>query len=199
MTASFMLYCKKIRQRFFTIGLLVISLLLCVDVAQAASNSLRIRSANLITFEDDVLLNADAEINFSSEMEKAILKGFTFNFLIEFQLVLPRQYWFNDEVVTTTQQISLSYHALSRQYIVMRNEQQRTFASLDEAIEDLSVIQDLKVFQKSDVEKGEPYQAVLLMRLDHKKLPKALQVDGYASKDWKMSSQRFEWSPNIFK
>lgn len=194
MTASFMLYCKKIKQLFFAI-----SLLLFVDIAQAASNSLHIRSANLITFEDDVLLNADAEINFSSEMEKAILKGFTFNFLIEFQLVLPRQYWFNDEVVTTTQQISLSYHALSRQYIVMRNEQQRTFASLDAAIEDLSVIQDLKVFQKSDVEKGEQYQAVLLMRLDHKKLPKALQVEGYASKDWKMSSQRFEWSPNIFK
>jgi hypothetical protein len=194
MTASFMLYCKKIRQLFFAL-----SLLLFVDIAQAASNSLHIRSANLITFEDDVLLNADAEINFSSEMEKAILKGFTFNFLVEFQLVLPRQYWFNDEVATTTQQISLSYHALSRQYIVMRNEQQRTFASLDAAIEDLSVIQDLKVFQKSDVEKGEPYQAVLLMRLDHKKLPKALQVDGYASKDWKMSSQRFEWSPNIFK
>lgn len=194
MTASFMLYCKKIKQLFFAI-----SLLLFVDIAQAASNSLHIRSANLITFEDDVLLNADAEINFSSEMEKAILKGFTFNFLIEFQLVLPRQYWFDDEVVTTTQQISLSYHALSRQYIVMRNEQQRTFASLDAAIEDLSVIQDLKVFQKSDVEKGEQYQAVLLMRLDHKKLPKALQVEGYASKDWKMSSQRFEWSPNIFK
>ena len=170
-----------------------------MGIAQAAGNSLYIRSANLITYEDDVLLNADAEINFSSEMEKAILKGFTFNFLVEFQLVLPRQYWFNDEVVTTTQQISLSYHALSRQYIVMRNEQQRTFASLDAAIEDLSVIQDLKVFQKSDVEKGEPYQAVLLMRLDHKKLPKALQVEGYASKDWKMSSQRFEWSPNIFK
>ena len=194
MTASFMLYCKKIRQLFFAI-----SLLLFMGLAQAAGNSLYIRSANLITYEDDVLLNADAEINFSSEMEKAILKGFTFNFLVEFQLVLPRQYWFNDEVVTTTQQISLSYHALSRQYIVMRNEQQRTFASLDAAIEDLSVIQDLKVFQKSDVEKGEPYQAVLLMRLDHKKLPKALQVEGYASKDWKMSSQRFEWSPNIFK
>ena len=194
MTASFMLYCKKIRQLLFAF-----SLLLFVDIAQAASNSLHIRSANLITFEDDVLLNADAEINFSSEMEKAILKGFTFNFLVEFQLVLPRQYWFNDEVATTTQQISLSYHALSRQYIVMRNEQQRTFSSLDAAIEDLSVIQDLKVFQKSDIEKGEQYQAVLLMRLDHKKLPKALQVDGYASKDWKMTSQRFEWSPNIFK
>jgi len=146
-----------------------------------------------------VLLNADAEINFSPEMEKAILKGFTFNFVIEFQLLLPRQYWFNDEVATTAQHVSLSYHALSRQYIVMRNEQQRTFSSLDAAIEDLSIIQDLKVFQKSDVDKNEQYQAVLLMRLDHKKLPKALQVEGVGSNAWKMTSQRFEWLPNIFK
>jgi len=187
-------FCKKIKHLFFALGLL-----LFVDAAQAAGNSLQIRSANLITYEDEVLLNADVEINFSPEMEKAILKGFTFNFLIEFQLLLPRKYWFDDEVATTVQQVSLSYHALSRQYIVIRNEQQRTYASLDAAIEDLSVIQDLKVFEKSDVEKSEPYTAMLLMRLDHKKLPKALQVEGMGSSDWKMSSQRFEWSPNIFK
>ncbi|MFZ3088219.1 MAG: DUF4390 domain-containing protein [Methylotenera sp.] len=187
-------YCKKIKRLLCVLGLLLFA-----SSALAADGSLHIRSANLITFEDDVLLNADAEINFSPEMEKAILKGFTFNFLIEFQLIVPRKYWFNDEIATTVQQVSVSYHALSRQYIVMRNEQQRTYASLDEAIEDLSIIQDLKVFEKSDVEKGEPYLAVLLMRLDHKKLPKALQVEGMASNDWKMTSQRFEWSPNIFK
>jgi len=194
MTAFFMHYCKKIKQLLCVLGLLLFA-----SSALAADGSLHIRSANLITFEDDVLLNADAEINFSPEMEKAILKGFTFNFLIEFQLIIPRKYWFNDEIATTVQQVSLNYHALSRQYIVTRNEQQRTYASLDEAIEDLSIIQDLKVFQKSDVEKGEPYLAILLMRLDHKKLPKALQVEGMASNDWKMTSQRFEWSPNIFK
>ncbi len=194
MTVFFMLYCKKIKQL-----LCGLSLLLLVNVALADGNSLRIRSANLITFEEDVLLNADAEINFSPEMEKAILKGFTFNFLIEFQLLLPRKYWFNDEIATTTQQVSLSYHALTRQYIVIRNEQQRNYASLDESIEDLSIIQDWKVFQKSDVEKGELYQAVLLMRLDQKKLPKALQVEGLGSGDWKMTSQRFEWSPSLFK
>lgn len=187
-------FCKKIKHLFFALGFL-----LFVDTAVAAGNSLHIRSANLITYENEVLLNADAEINLSPEMEKAILKGFTFNFLIEFQLISPRQYWFDDELVTTVQQVSLSYHALSRQFIVMRNEQQRTYATLDGAIEDLSVIQDLKVFDKSDVEKGEQYTAVLMMRLDHKKLPKALQVEGMGSNDWKMSSQRFEWSPNIFK
>jgi hypothetical protein len=187
-------FCKKIKQFF-----IALSLLLLMDAAQAAGNSLHIRSANLITFENEVLLNADAEINFSPELEKAILKGFTFNFLIEFQLISPRKYWFDDEVTTAVQHVSLSYHALSRQYIVIRNEQQRTYASLDGAIEDLSVIQDLKVFDKSDIEKDEQYTAVLLMRLDQKKLPKALQVEGMGSNDWKMSSQRFEWPVNIFK
>lgn len=168
-----------------------------VSTAWAGASSLHIRSANLITFENDVLLNADAEINLSPEMEKAILKGFTFNFLIEFQLVKPYQYWFDDEVITTAQQVSLTYHALSRQYIVMRNEQQRTYPTLDAAIEDLSIIQDWKVFEKSDIDKNENYKAFVLMRLDQKKLPKALQVEG--ANDWKMSSQRFEWVPNIFK
>lgn len=168
-------------------------------LATAGTSSLHIRSANLITFENDVLLNADAEINLSSEMEKAIQKGFTFNFLVEFQLLKPREYWFDDEVATAVQQVSLSYHALSRQYIVMRNDQQRTYPTIDAAIEDLSVIQDMKVFEKNDMEKNEQYQAVLLMRLDHKKLPKAMQIEGVALNDWKLSSQRFEWTPNILK
>lgn len=186
--------CKNIKQ------FLLLAILLCAAVqVLASSSSLRIRSANLITFENDVLLNADAEINLSPEMEKAIQKGFAFNFLVEFQLLKPREYWFDDEVATTVQSVSLSYHALSRQYIVMRNDQQRTYPTLDAAIEDLSVIQDMKVFEKSDMEKSEQYQAVLLMRLDHKKLPKALQVEGVASNDWKLSSQRFEWTPNILK
>lgn len=193
MTAFFMHCCKKINL------ILLMGMMLFASVSMAGSGTLHIRSANLITFEDDVLLNADVEINFGSEMEKAIVKGFTFNFLIEFQLLRPRKYWFNDEVVTTVQPVSLSYHALSRQYIVMRNEQQRTFPTLDAAIEDLSIIQDLKVFEKADMEKGEAYQALLLMRLDHKKLPKTLQVEGIASNDWKMSSQTYEWTPNLLK
>lgn len=194
MTAFFMPYCKRIKQLFSFVGLVLFA-----HLSFAADNSIHIRSANLIVYEEDYLLNADAEINFSPEMEKAILKGFTFHFLIEFQLLSPRQYWFDDEIVTTVQEVSLSYHALTRQYIVVRNEQQRNYASLDEAIEDLSIIQDLKVFQKSHVEKGERYQALLLMRLNHKKLPKPLQVEAMGADDWAITSQRFEWTPNLFK
>jgi len=194
MMVSFMHCCKKIKYIFCIIALVLFS-----NSVLAEGSSLRLRSANLTAYEDDYLLNADAEINFGTEIEKAILKGFTFSFLIEFQLLSPKKYWFDDEVVTTVQQVNLSYHALTRQYIVTRNDQQRAYANLDEAVEDLSIIQDMKVFQEADVDKSERYRAVLLMRLDQKKLPKALRIEGMTSSEWKISSQRFEWTPNLFK
>lgn len=162
-------------------------------------NSITVKSADLIPVEDNYILDADVEIKFNDDIVEALLKGFELNFLIEFQLVSPRKYWFDDEIVTVTNRVALSYHALSRQYLVIRGDQQKTFATLDDAIVELANIHDIKVFAKSDVEKGTVYKAALLMRLDHKKLPKALQVDALSSDEWKMLSQRYEWTPNLFK
>lgn len=192
--ASSMHCCKKIKQ------LLLITLLsLFAATALAGNSSMTIRSASLVALEDAYVLNADVEMKFSEKMEEAISKGFELNFLIEFQLARPRKYWFDDEIVTVTQHVALTYHALSRQFLVIRGDQQKAFVRLDEATDDLSDISELKVFQKAEVEKGENYKATLLMRLDPKKIPKVLQGDTISSDDWNMSSQRFEWVPSLFK
>ena len=173
--------------------------MLFATTALAGSSSMNIRSASLAALDDSYALNADVDMKFSEKMEEAISKGFELNFLIEFQLAKPRKYWFDDEVVTVTHHVTLSYHALSRQFLVIRGDQQKAFVRLDEATDDLSEISDLKVFQKAEVKKGEHYKAAVLMRLDPKKLPKVLQGDAMGSDDWKMSSQRFEWVPSLFK
>lgn len=164
-----------------------------------AINSITVKSADLIPVDDSYVLDADVDIKFNDDIVEALLKGFELNFLIEFQLVSPRKYWFDDEIVTITNHVALTYHALSRQYLIIRGDQQKTFATLDDAIAELANIHDIKVFTKSDVEKGLVYKAALLMRLDPHKLPKALQVDALSSDEWKMLSQRYEWSPNLFK
>lgn len=173
--------------------------MLVATMAIAANSSMNVRSASIVAVEDSYVLNADVDMKFSEKMEEALNKGFELNFLIEFQLSKPRKYWFDDEIVTVTQNVTLSYHALSRQFLVIRGDQQKAFVRLDEATDDLSDIAGLKVFQKSEVEKGEAYKAAVLMRLDPKKLPKVLQGDTISSDDWKMASQRFEWVPNLFK
>lgn len=173
--------------------------MLLSTTAFAGNSNMSVRSASLVALDDYYMLNADVEMKFSEKMEEAISKGFELNFLIEFQLVKPRKYWFDDEIVTVTHKVTLSYHALSRQFLVIRGDQQKAFVRLDEATDDLSDISELKVFEKSEVDKGEHYKAALLMRLDPKKLPKILQGDAISSDDWKMSSQRFEWIPSLFR
>jgi hypothetical protein len=194
MTAFIMHCCKKIKQ-----FLLLCLLATVATTALAGNSSMNIKSAELVAQEDAYALNADVDIKFSNEIEQAIIKGFELNFLVEFQLFSPRKYWFDDEISTVTREITLSYHALSRQYLLVQDGQQKTFVTLDEATDELSDISNLKVLKKSAVEKGGSYKAVLLMRLDYKKLPKALQVDKLGSDEWKISSQRFEWTPSLFK
>jgi hypothetical protein len=194
MMAFSMRYYKKIKQ------LLCAALLAWLATSAGIANSgLNIKNAELIAVDDIYVLNANVEIKLSEEMEQAIIKGFELNFLVEFQLVAPRKYWFDDEIRTVTQRVILSYHALSRQFLVARGEQQKTFANLADAEEELARIRDLRLFNKAEVEKEGPYKAILLMRLDYKKLPKSLPTDAAGSTDWKMTSQRYEWVPSIVR
>ena len=198
MTAFFMHCYKKIKQLLIACLFPLLTFNSATVYAGSAS-SLNIKNAELMLQDDGYELNADVDVKFSPEIEQAIDKGFELNFIVEFQLVSPRKYWFDDEIVTITHQVSLSYHALTRQYLLISEDQQKIFSNLEDTKQALSEIRDLKVLQKTDFEKGEVYKAFLLMRLDYKKLPKSLQVDALGLDDWKVSSQRFEWVPNLAK
>jgi Domain of unknown function (DUF4390) len=189
-TAFFMRFYKKL-----SLLLLIFAALICTSsLAFAASSGISIKSAELSLQDDYYGLNADVDMSFDKEIEEAINKGVPLTFLIEFQIVSPRKYWFDDEIVTATQSVSLSYHALSRQYLVNRGSHQLSFASLGEAMQELVALNDWKVVDKSLLEKPEVYKAALLIRLDQTKLPKAIQVDTIASEKWNISSQKFEWT-----
>ena len=188
MMAFFMHYCRKIKLLFCAWLLVIIP-----QLAVAANTSLHINTAELVAVGEMYELNADVDMKFSPKVEEAISKGFVLKFILEFQLSKPRKYWFDDEVVTVSHEIALNYHALSRQFIVTRGDQQKAFVRLDEALDDLSYISGLNVFKKSEIDNEEHLKAALLMRLDTKKLPQALQSDD----EWHMTSQRFEWMPNF--
>ena len=179
-------FCKKLS---------FLLLLICAaTLAFAADSGINIKSAELQAQDDYYGLNADVDMTFDKEIEEAINKGVPLNFLIEFQIVSPRKYWFDDEIVTVSQTVSLSYHALSRQYLVNRAGHQQSFASLSEAMNELLTLNEWKVVDRALLEKPDVYKAALLIRLDQTKLPKAIQVDAIASEKWNLSSQKFEWT-----
>ena len=196
MTASFTLYCRK-----FRLWLLLLLALICGNLMPstllAAPSSLEIKSAELVHGEGIYLLDADFDLILSPAVEEAVNKGMPLNFLVEFQLVALKRYWFDDEIVSLTSKVALSYHALSRQYLLNRDGHQLSFTSLQEAKEELSHIKNWHVLDADLLKKGENYQAALRMRLDQSKLPKALQVDTLNSEDWNMVSERLRWTPPL--
>ena len=185
--ASFMHYCKK--------ASLFFALVLACAYAFSASSGIVIKSAELQAVDEAYKLSAELEISFDEDIEEAINKGVPLNFLVEFQVVSPRKYWFDDEIVTATTNFTLSYHALSRQYLVSHNGHQTSYETLSEAKLELMELDDWKVLPRSLIEKGGVYKAALLMRLDQSKLPQTLQVEAIGSKDWNLTSQKFEWLP----
>lgn len=185
-------YCKKLNH-FFRLSFVYCSLS-AFSIAFAAGSSIDIQQAELQPLDDFYALSADVDVSFDDAIEAAVNKGVALHFLIEFQVVSPHKYWFDDEIVTMTRSVVLSYHALSRQYLVTRGAHQKSFETLGEAAQELMEINDWKVLDKSLIDKNEPYNAALLVRLDQTKLPKAIQVDAISSEKWNLKSQKFEWA-----
>lgn len=191
MTAFITRSCKK-----FSLAFLVV-LLLAAHVALAAG--ITVEHAELSPTDEAYQLSADFNIDFSADVEEAINKGVALNFLVEFALMEPRNYWFDEEVTSASQVIRLSYHALSRQYLINVGSHQTAFATLQEAVRELGSLQDWPVVEKSMLKKGVPYYAMLRMRLDHNRLPKPLQVSALGSEKWNLISERYRWTPGFDK
>jgi hypothetical protein len=192
MTAFFTRYYKKTN-----LSVLTLCFLCFVSTAFAVDSRLFIKTAELVSSEEQYLLNADFELNLSEEVEDALNKGVQLNFLVEFQLTSPRKYWFDDEIITVSSNIAFSYHALTRQYLINRNNHQQYFASLADAKAEFTHLRDWKVFDKSLLKPDETYLAALRIRLDQSKLPKPIQVDAIGSEQWNMISQRHRWTPTL--
>jgi Domain of unknown function (DUF4390) len=162
-------------------------------LAFAAGSSIQIKQAELNPTDEFYHLDAEIALDFDEEIVEAVNKGVPLDFIIEFQIVNPRKYWFDDEIVTKSTSVTLSYYALTKQYLVARGKTQKSFETLEEAKDELAQLSNWKVLDRALIEKKTQYKAALLMRLDQSKLPKAIQVDSIASEKWNLTSQKYEW------
>lgn len=165
----------------------------CCLPALAEESSIVINNADLEAVGEAYMLNADLEIELSEKVEEAINKGVAVEFLYEFGLFRPRTFWVDKEIATASTSISVSYHALSRQYLVSQNGRQTAHEILSEAMIEFVQLYDWKVFEQPALEHDEDYIATLNVKLDQSKLPKAIQVEAISSEDWSVAAETFEW------
>jgi len=192
MTDSFMHCLKKIKLSiFFSLWM---ALFLPLSIV-AADNSLIIKTAEINSQFEAYFLNADFDLSFNDDLDEAIRKGIPINFVIEFELKKPRKYWFDEEVAKKTKEILLSYHALSKQFILTESENRLiAFDNLTQAKNELKRIKNWRIFDKSQIDDTEKYSAYLLVKLDQTKLPKQLQADITSNQEWQLASKQFQWT-----
>lgn len=175
-------------------GMFVAALLLGLASPVRAEGGIQIRSAELDLVDEIYQLKAEFEVNFSQALEDALNKGVPLTFAVEFELNRLRWYWFDETVASAQQQIRISYHALTKQYRLQQSEQQKSFATLAELRNEMGHIQDWRVADRSILKKRYAYEARLRVKLDTSQLPKPLQVNALASKEWSLDSEWYRWT-----
>jgi len=176
---------------------LLLMLAVLFHVTGTWAQGIHIKSADLIVSEAGYSLEANYEITLSHKLEEALLRGLVLPFVIDFDLTYPR-WWtlslWNRTIAEFRQQHRLSYNALTRQYRLSFGNLHQNFDTLEEALGVLGRVRERSVFTRPDVDTDSVYLAELRLRLDTTQLPKPLQINALASRDWNLSSDWYRWT-----
>ncbi len=164
--------------------------------APARAEGIEVKKAALVAAEEGYFLEAVFDVALTPTLEDALNKGVPLYFTLEFELIRPRWYWFNEKLANARQQYRLSYNALTRQYRVGVGvgTLYQNFGSLPEALELLSRVRLRAIAEPGALGKGASYTAALRLRLDTSQLPRPFQISAVGSRDWSLSSDWHRWT-----
>ncbi len=175
----------------------LLALAVALYAAAAFAEGIHIKSAELIASDAGYALEANYEITLSHTLDEALLRGLALPFVIDFELTYPR-WWtlnlWNHTIAQFRQQHRLSYNALTRQYRLSFGNLHQNFDTVEEALGVLGRVRARAVFTREDVDPDDVYLAELRLRLDTSQLPKPLQINALASREWNLSSDWYRWT-----
>lgn len=161
--------------------------------AAAYAGSIEPQQAALAPTEDGYALSAEFAVDLGPRLEEAVARGVPLYFVVEFDLTRARWYWSNEHVADRRLEYRLAYNALTRQYRLSLGSLHQSFGTLSEALRVISRIAALPVADKAALKPGETYNAALRLSLDRGQLPKPLQVDALANREWQVDTKVLRW------
>jgi hypothetical protein len=171
--------------------------LAAVIALSAHAEGIHVKSAELVPGDNSFALEANYEISLTPTLEEALVRGLTLNFVTDFELVRPR-WWtlnlWNGDVTDFQIRHRLSYNALTLQYRLSFGSLHQNFDALGEALAVLGRVRRSDAVPYAEVQRGVVYEAALRLRLDTSRLPKPLQIDALASRDWNLTSDWYRWT-----
>ena len=162
--------------------------LACIAGAPAHADEIDVVDFRLASSDEGLILSADFAFEFSAPLQEAVANGVPLHFLVEFELVRPRWWWFDEVTASRRTQWRLSYHALSRQYRLTTGALHQNFTQLEEALDVMRRLRNWLVLERSVRLSGSSYEAAVRMRLDTAQLPRPLQVSALTNRELRLES-----------
>lgn len=140
-------------------------------------------------------LNADIGLNLSDDAVNALQNGLPLTVELQIQIIKHHSWWFNKQVAYLEQRYQISYHALTRRFIVtnVNSGEQQSYATYREAITSLGQVSDLPLIDADLLEPDARYNIRMRAVLDIKSFPGPLQLIASLFKGWDLSSDWYQW------
>lgn len=160
----------------------------------AWAGNIEATSARLTASEDAYVLSAEFNIDLGPYLEEIITRGVPLYFQLEVEITRNRWFWPGEHIAGRTLNYRLAYIPLSRLYRVSSGAGlHQDFAKLADALRVMGRAAALPVADRGVLKPGETYQAALRLALDRQQLPKPLQLDAIANKDWTVDAKVLRW------
>jgi Domain of unknown function (DUF4390) len=163
----------------------LVALLACSCVH---ADDIEVRDASLRSVEEGLVLDADFGFELTPRLAEVLANGVPLYFRVEFELTRRRWYWWNETAAERDLQLRLSYHALSRHYRLATGTLQRSFPTLEEALDVLKHLRGWLVVDRTVTFADADYDAAVRMRLDTALLPKPFQLSALTSRELHLES-----------
>lgn len=160
-----------------------------------AGTEAAVRSASVALDQDVYELEARTSLEIPEDARKAIEAGLTMRVDYEIELNRDRSYWVDKGIASLVQTYELSYHALSQRYLVrnLNTGEQQDYGTFNAAIDRLSEVQGLPVFDAALVEAGRRYSVSVRVVVDLNSSSEALSWILFWTDDWSAKSEWYTW------
>ncbi len=155
----------------------------------------QVLNADTRLWQEVYLLDADIDYEFSEPSLEALESGVPLTLYLEMEVLLQREWLWDETVASLQQRFTLEYHALADQYVVtnLNSDELKSFPTRGTATAFLGRIEDFPLLDRSLVEPDQDYYGRLRVSLDIESLPAPLRPMAYLSGDWRLTSEWYVW------
>ena len=142
-------------------------------------------------------LSGALDLGLSAKVEEALSKGIPMEVIVDISLYRERPVVWDARIQTWVLRRRISYHALSRQYLLMGHRPDaavvESFLSLQSALTSMGSLDELSFPLNGELDSDSNYYVEVRASLDIESLPAPLRPVAYTSLAWHLSSGWTEW------